>query len=43
VGDKEVEEGKAALRTRAEGDVGAVEIAEFQNRVLQEIKTRQKN
>lgn len=43
VGDKEVEEGKVALRTRSEGDVGAVEIAEFQNRVLQEIKTRQKN
>ncbi len=43
VGDKEVEAGKAALRTRAEGDVGQVDIAEFQERLLEEIKTRQLN
>lgn len=40
VGDKEVEAGKAALRTRVEGDVGQVDVKEFQERVLAEIKTR---
>lgn len=43
VGDKEVEEGKASLRTRNEGDVGSVDIAEFEQRVRKEIKTRQIN
>lgn len=43
VGDKEVEEGKAALRTRNEGDVGSVDIGEFQERVLREIKKRANN
>ena len=42
-GDKEVEAGKAALRTRSEGDVGQVDIAQFQQRVLEEIRTRQLN
>ena len=40
VGDKEVEEGKASLRTRSQGDVGAVDVAEFVERVVREIKTR---
>lgn len=40
VGNKEVEEGKASLRTRAQGDVGAVDVAEFVERVVREIKTR---
>jgi threonyl-tRNA synthetase len=43
VGDKEVEEGKAALRTRGGGDVGSVAIDDFENRVLKEIKVRQLN
>lgn len=43
VGDKEVEQGKAALRTRSEGDLGSVDVQEFQERVVQEIKTRQNN
>ncbi|HBS94024.1 MAG TPA: threonine--tRNA ligase, partial [Firmicutes bacterium] len=43
VGDKEVEAGKAALRTRSQGDVGQVDIAQFQEQVLREIKTRQLN
>ena len=43
VGDKEVEAGKAALRTRSQGDVGQVDIAQFQERLLEEIKTRQLN
>lgn len=41
VGDKEVEAGKAALRTRGQGDVGPVDIDQFQARVLAEIKSRQ--
>ncbi|MGI6364987.1 MAG: threonine--tRNA ligase [Bacillota bacterium] len=43
IGDKEVEAGKAALRTRKEGDVGQVDIADFEARVLREIKTRELN
>ena len=41
VGDKEVEAGKAALRTREKGDLGSVDVAVFQERVLQEIQSRQ--
>lgn len=40
IGDKEVEAGQAALRTRAGGDVGPVDLAEFQKRVLAEIAER---
>jgi len=43
VGDKEVEAGTAALRTRQEGDVGSVDVAEFKNRVVEEIRTRANN
>ncbi|HPZ91110.1 MAG TPA: threonine--tRNA ligase [Bacillota bacterium] len=43
VGDKEVQQGTASLRTRREGDVGPVDIAEFEARVLEEIRTRQNN
>lgn len=43
VGDKEVQQGTASLRTRREGDVGPVGIAEFEARVLEEIRTRQNN
>lgn len=43
VGDKEVQQGTASLRTRREGDMGPVGIAEFEARVLEEIRTRQNN
>lgn len=43
VGDKEVQQGTASLRTRREGDMGPVGIAEFEVRVLEEIRTRQNN
>ncbi len=43
VGDKEVEAGKAALRTRSQGDLGQVDLPQFQERLLEEIKTRQLN
>lgn len=43
VGDKELEEGKASLRTRSEGDVGSVDLDQFQERVLKEILSRQNN
>lgn len=41
VGDKEVEAGTAALRTRSAGDVGQVDLADFESRVLKEIAARQ--
>lgn len=43
LGDKEVEEGKAALRTRSGGDMGVVEVDDFIQKVVNEIKTRQNN
>jgi len=43
VGDKEVEAGTAALRTRSQGDVGTVDLAQFQERLQKEIKIRQLN
>lgn len=41
VGDKEVAAGQAALRTRNDGDVGQVDLEQFQERLLQEIASRQ--
>ena len=43
VGDKEVEEGKVALRTRSGGDLGSVEVEDFEQKVVEEIKQRQLN
>ena len=40
VGDKEEEEGKVAVRSRKEGDKGAVTLDEFMADLLNEIKTR---
>ena len=40
VGDKEAEAGTVAVRTRAGGDLGAVALAEFQAKLLEEIRTR---
>ena len=40
VGDKEAEQGTVAVRHRSEGDLGAMPLAEFENKLLEEIKTR---
>ncbi len=40
VGDKEAEAGTVSVRTRAGGDLGAVALAEFQAKLLEEIRTR---
>ncbi|MBR7081959.1 MAG: threonine--tRNA ligase, partial [Oscillospiraceae bacterium] len=40
VGDKEAENGTVAVRTRAEGDRGAMNADEFLSEILDEIKTR---
>ena len=40
VGDKEAENGTVSVRTRAGGDLGAVALAEFQAKLLEEIRTR---
>ncbi len=40
VGDKEASAGTVAVRARAEGDLGAVPIAEFAARLSAEVKTR---
>ncbi|MFA6941152.1 MAG: threonine--tRNA ligase [Clostridiaceae bacterium] len=36
-GDKEIQEGKVSVRKRKEGDIGAMTIEEFKNRLLEEI------
>ena len=40
VGGKEAEAGTVSVRTRAGGDLGAVALAEFQAKLLEEIRTR---
>lgn len=40
VGDKEAEQGTVAVRHRSEGDLGAMPLAEFENKLLEEIKSR---
>jgi threonyl-tRNA synthetase len=40
VGDKEAEQGTVAVRHRSRGDLGAMPLAEFENKLLEEIKTR---
>lgn len=40
VGDKEAQQGTVAVRHRSEGDLGAMPLADFENKLLEEIKTR---
>ncbi|MBQ4100835.1 MAG: threonine--tRNA ligase [Oscillospiraceae bacterium] len=40
VGDKEVQDGKVAVRSRKEGDRGAMPYADFENLLLNEIETK---
>ncbi|MEQ4923616.1 threonine--tRNA ligase [Proteus hauseri] len=39
-GDKEVESGKVAVRTRRGNDLGSVDVNEFKEKLLQEIRSR---
>ena len=40
VGDKEVESSSVGVRTRAEGDIGALKVADFIEKIEQEIKDK---
>jgi threonyl-tRNA synthetase len=40
VGDKEMESGKVALRTRKDGDQGSVDLAEFKKQLHEEIRLK---
>lgn len=42
IGDKEMENGAVAVRSRKEGDLGSMPVDEFVNKLLQEIETRAK-
>ncbi len=43
LGDKEQENGTVAVRARGKGDLGAMSLDEFMNRILQEIRTKSIN
>jgi len=40
VGDKEMENGTVAVRARGKGDLGAIPVDEFLNKILDEIRTK---
>lgn len=40
VGDKEVEDGSVAVRSRKDGDVGTMSLSEFKNKVVDEIEKK---
>ncbi len=40
VGDKEMENGTVAVRARGKGDLGAMPVDEFLNKILDEIRTK---
>ena len=42
VGDKEAEEGTVSVRSRKEGDAGALPVEEFLSRALTEVATKAK-
>ncbi|WP_368902980.1 His/Gly/Thr/Pro-type tRNA ligase C-terminal domain-containing protein, partial [Proteus mirabilis] len=39
-GDKEVESGKVAVRTRRGKDLGSIDVNDFKEKLLQEIRSR---
>lgn len=43
IGDKEIEENSLAVRSRQEGDIGSIPVADVENRLLEEIRSRQKH
>ncbi|MEG3069953.1 MAG: His/Gly/Thr/Pro-type tRNA ligase C-terminal domain-containing protein [Candidatus Syntrophopropionicum ammoniitolerans] len=40
VGDREAEQGTVAVRHRSEGDQGTMPLVEFENKLLEEIRTK---
>ena len=40
VGKKEVEENKVSVRSHTEGDIGAIAVEEFENKILKEIEEK---
>ena len=40
VGDKEIDEGKIAVRSRSEGDLGVMAVKEFAGRIAREIEEK---
>jgi threonyl-tRNA synthetase len=40
IGDKELESGKVAVRSRKDGNLGVMDVDEFMNKILMEIKTK---
>ena len=40
IGDKEIEENKVAVRSRKNGDLGSISLAEFINKISEQIKTK---
>ena len=42
IGDKELESGSVAVRSRKAGDLGAVSVDEFLQKALEEVRTKAK-
>ena len=42
IGDKEAENGTVAVRSRKEGDLGAMPVEAFAEKIMEEIRTRAK-
>ena len=40
IGDKEVEEGKVAVRRRGEGDIGTLSVEEFVNKIVKDVEDK---
>jgi threonyl-tRNA synthetase len=40
IGDKEVENGTVAVRSRSQGDLGVMKLEDFKARILKEIKDK---
>ena len=43
IGDKEIEQGLVAVRSRKDGDLGTMTLADFRAKLLEEIATKAKN
>jgi len=40
IGDKEAEQGTVAVRSRKDGDLGAMDVDKFVEKIVEEIRTR---
>jgi threonyl-tRNA synthetase len=43
IGDKEIEQGLVAVRSRKDGDLGTMTLADFRAKLLEEIATKARN